>query len=265
MTNYVQIQRHIDYGRGKAAQRLGPPFDVYRLNARSAGDFITPANLIRSGFPVFRRSSKDDKTLETPMRQGTHWYELVADMTGLLVGDVFVQRDPVYGVGATSITEPTDQFNGFALASHAPVRKTMGGRLDREVFVYRASSSPGQRDGYWHNALDSMQPLVLIEGEYRLAAPGAQPSKVPTGFMVYYRQYGHDQYPPQVQGITKPTLWFAYVPPLPGWAFREGDRLVEPPFNSQPGARYVVANPYSQDTGQVGSQLVIEREVGSAA
>jgi hypothetical protein len=260
MVNYVTIQQKIDHGRQIGAQKVGQPYSVYRLGPNSNGNFLDPGNLVASNVPVMRRSVPDTKSLETAVRQGTHWYELIGSFSPFLVGDVFVQTDPVYGPGATSVDFQTDQINAFCLASHAPIKKSIGGRIDRTVTIYRPQVGPtaDARGPFFMETLDQAEPLRILNGQCIIDAPGAKPAQIPAGFMIYYRPYGHDQFAPQTKGMTKPTLWFVYIPPLPGFIFREGDRIVEPT-----GERYVVYNPYRQDTGQAGFQLVVEREIGA--
>jgi hypothetical protein len=101
----------------------------------------------------------------------------------------------------------------------------------------------------------------------RISYPGAVASLIPAGFQEDKRSKGmilvdNPDMPPR-------TSWAAYVMPLPGggyypagptgdgFTFREGDSIVD-----QDGARYIVTNPYRQDTGFVGSQLILERYVG---
>lgn len=268
MVNYAQIQRHIDRGRQHAARALGPPHDAYRLVPTSAGDFPTGWSKISTRVPLFKRRFQAEAKIDTGIRNTSLWYEIVADMGPYLLGDVFVLVDPPvqpgvsYGAGATSVPG-TVELNACALAWHAPVSKSIGGRVDRLAGIYRPASQPAalaDTTPYWKSTHDNDLPLVLASGVYQFGAAGSgQASLLPVGISAAHRR-GESLFAPSVPGMVKPTHWFFYIPPLPGYLPREGDALV-----TLDDARYVVVSPYEQLTGVVGYQVLCDRKISQAA
>jgi hypothetical protein len=283
-THADKIQQMIDYGRGQAARVLGAPFFVYRVSSNAAVNFIDPLNLIQSEYPVYYtqqsgsafKGSFEGTSLRAPL------FNIVGDMAPFLVGDVFVDADvpyvpyggPLtadgswtadsgvvtadtgasgYGAGATSVTFPTLEFEGFCLGFHGPVKKSIGARLNALAQIY---SLPTKADwnGYLSADISSCPGVVLTNGQFSLGASGQTPALIPVGISSEPRWRGD-----LIRGLpttTQAVVYIAYVPPLNGFSFKEGDRLV-----LQSGARYVVQNPYEQQVGFSGSQLILEREV----
>ena len=269
MVNYAVIQQKIDRGRGRAARRLGQPFLGYRLLPSSTGDFPKAWQLLPIGDPpIFRRRLKSEREIESAIANATMFLDIIGDMSAFLLGDVFIQNDPPYvsgvsyGVGATKVFLSTvadleDQFNGFGFAWHAPVKKAVGGRLDRLVRIYRAANLPttfADRSQYWQTTHPGDQAFVMSNGMMVLGAPGQQGSLVPCGFTSAYRPYGPLPFKPSPPGMTRPFHLFAYLPPLPGYIPREGDAII-----TMDDQRYVVVEPFYQTAGVVGSQMVIDR------
>lgn len=268
MVNYARIAEHIDRGRGIAAKKLGPPFDAYRLDPTSNGDFPSGWLKVAARFPLYRRRLTAEAKIETGIRNTTLWYEIVANMDPFRLGDVFVQVDPPfvagvsYGAGATSMPG-TVELNAMALAWHPPVNKSVGARLDRLAAIYRpANQAAAMGDGslYWKQTLDHDQPLVLGSGTFGLGTAGSgQGSLVPIGLSSAHRR-GDAILGPGVPGMVKPSHWFVYLPPLPRYVPREGDAIV-----TLDDARYVVTSPFEQLAGVVGYQLLCDRKIAQAA
>jgi hypothetical protein len=263
MVNYARIARHIDKGLGKAAEKLGQPFNGFRPDSASTGDFPSGWTQTSANFSLFRRRISAGN-LEMGLEKAALWYNVIGNMGPYLLGDVFVQNDPAYvaglyyGPGATSIPG-TAELNAMCLAWHAPVDKRIGARIDRRVKIYRPSSSPATEtdgSGYWKSTLDNDCSLTLTAGVYSFGAPGANNANwVPAGLSAVHRQ-SQAIFEPNVPGMLKPSKWFFYVPPLPGYVSREGDAIVD-----ENGARYVVISPYEQQTGVVGNQLICDRKI----
>lgn len=273
MVNYAQIQQKVDRGKGKAAQKLGQPFDVYRLTSSSTGDYPNAWQQVVTNFPVFRRRLKSERDIEAAIANAAMFFDVVGDMTQFVLGDVFVQVDPPYvpgisyGLGATQIElDPNDtagdQFNGFALAWHPPVHKAAGGRVDRRCRIYRSNNLPLQlsdRSTYWQTTHPGDRAFILRNGMMTLGAPGQPGSLVPCGFTSAYRPYGPLPFKPSPPGITRPFHLFAYLPPLPGYFPREGDALI-----TEDDQRFIVVEPFWQSAGVVGSQLILDRTAAQA-
>lgn len=287
MVNFAQITSKIDRGRGIAGKKLGQPFAAYRIVGGSSGDFpdawqvivpgsangaigsyiigISPiSGLAVPSFNLLRRRFQSTGKIETGLTRGVMWFEIIASMAQFVLGDVFLQTDPnyepgvSYGPGATLLYD-TIQFEAMALAAHTPVGKSIGGRLDRRVRIHRPSFNPAtlsDNSQFFATTLDNDLPLVLSNGEYGFGAAGGVASFVPAGFSAYERPSGEDMFGPHVPAMPKPTRYFIYVPPLPGWSPTEGDALV-----AEDGSRYVVEVPFYQEAGVVGSQLVCHRQI----
>lgn len=263
MANYRGIMVHIDRGRGKAAQRLGQPYNVFRIQNNSAANYLDAANQIAVDFPVLRRVIRGGPDREAP-EMGSLLFEIVADMSNFQTGDVFVQNDPFYGVGGTLPEFATPQFNAFVLGFHAPIRKSLGGRLDHLAYVYRQPSGP-DANGYWSADTLASSPVMLQNGVFSVGSPGQTPALIPVGLQASERFHG--EMIDLVPTATPTTRWMAFVPAMPGFLFREGDRIITQDESGgllATGARYVVVHPYEQEAGLVGSQLVLEREVAQA-
>lgn len=261
MVNFASIQSKIDRGKGKAASKLGQPYVAYRLGAAASGDFPSGWTRVADRHDVFLKTLRSEREIDTAIHNATLFYDLTADMTNFMLGDVFMLDDgpydpgQAYGLGATSV-EGT-QFNAFAFAWHPPVRKAVGGRIDRLCRLFRPSTEPHKMaDGsdLWLSQKPGDRPFVLINGEMKLGAAGQKASLVPCGFSSAYRPYGQHPFDPAPPGMLRPTHWFAYLPPLPGYSPREGDTLI-----TSDDARYVVVDPFFQNAGVVGSQLVLDR------
>ncbi len=267
MVNYAKIQHHIDKGLGLAAKKLGPPFEVYRIGATSTGDFPDAWDVVATNYPLFRRRISDRK-LESGLIGGSMvWYDIISNMEPFLLGDVFVSQDPdydpgqSYGRGATS-TPDSIEMNALSLAWHAPVRKPTGARITIRARIYRPAAAPailGDGSHYWKETLDNDSPLVLTDGVYDWGTPGTQGSLIPVGISSSERLLRGYMFPPQIPGSMTIPRYFAYVPPLPGYAPIEGDAIV-----LEDDTRYLVSHPFNQTVGLVGSQLALERTASQA-
>lgn len=262
MVDYATIQAKIDRGKGKAARKLGQPFNVFRIETESTGDFPEAWSEIAHSIPVFRRMLVGQGKIETAIKNATLFYDIIGDMSDFVLGDVFRQDDPPYvpgvsyGAGATKIAGAME-FNAFGFAWHPPVRLAIGGRIDRRCMIYRPSLDPKPLlDGtpYWKSLHDGDRPLILKDGHFSFGGAGARGSFVPVGLSSAYRPYGKEAYEPAPPGMLRPSHWFAYLPPLPGYHPVEGDALI-----TEDDARYVIVEPYFQEAGVVGSQLMLDR------
>lgn len=257
MADRVDIQVAIEEGRDAVAEVLGSPFKVYRITDTSNGNLIADENLINEELFVFTKlgSGTDFKSsLETEKLPGIFWYVCSADFTDYLVGDVFILNEDVYGAGFSSVSFATDQFNGFALAQHMVLKKALGGRLIREIKVFRLNDEP-DADKRWSQNRDNSLPLTLRDGQYVFGAKDEDADLIPVGLMATGRSYGDRSFE-QVPSMARKSGWECYVPPLPGFSWREGDRI-----ETFDGARFTVVVPYEQLTGTCGAQLFLEREV----
>ena len=269
IANFRSVQRHIDIGRGHAGRVLGPPFNVYRIQDNAAVNYLDSANLIKSRFPILRRVLKGLEHKEGP-DMGSMFFEMIADMSKFVTGDVFIEQDPFYGTSgiptAGDVTAfPTPQFNGICLASHMPVRKNIGARVNRLGIVFRQAASIDD-NGYWAIDMSSAQPLQLRNGAWVLSTPQTANSLIPMGVSASERFHG--ELISDLPGSTPRTRWMIFVPALEGFQFIEGDFIAtldqEAPVMDyadviENGSRYRVVHPFGQESGLVGNQLLCER------
>lgn len=256
MPNYQQLTPKVFRGRGHAARAIGVPYNFYRVTSSSTGDFITLANQFLTGFYGLRRVLKGGGSFETTTAFKTLWYEFVIDSTDLLIGDVAVQADTVYGTGDTVVEYPTQQFDALCIAFNPPIgKKVLGARVDRLATIYRPSQTPTSGSvPYFDNTLDAAVPLVLTAGVFAFQAGSA--ANIPIGVMPTPRIHGDSQFKPGVPGMVGVPDFFIYVPPLNGINIIEGDRIVD-----ADGSRYVVHTPWIQQAGVSGNQLGCKREI----
>lgn len=255
----IQFQGFVDNMLGYFGNSFGVPYAAYRLTRSSGGDF--PNGWIRlSASANILRNRVTSLNIETNLQsQRTLWYELAGDLTGFLLGDVFL---PTIDPPGVTIVAATAELDGFALASHRPTDVPIGARLDRRVGIYRPLLAPAaQADGslHWRSTHDADTPLILAGGIYAWGTPGAAASLVPAGFGTNDRASRGEEFGPDKIGIVPTPRYFAYLPPLPGYIPAEGDALI-----AEDGSRYTVVSPYRQETGVVGSQLLIERYISQS-
>ena len=267
MVNYARIQHKIDKGLGIAGKHLGPPYNVYRPDSTASGDFPNGWDLVGTGVPVFIRRTTDAKIQNALLASGTMWFDVIGNVEPYLIGDVFLLEDPAYspgisyGTGATALPG-TQRFTAFTLAWHAPVDEPVGARCDTRGQIFRPQGPPDTSfaDGssQWRGGTYAAQPLVLQNGVYSFlsAFEGRDASFVPVGVSSTDRPPRGRLIPPPIPGDMQIPRYFMYVPPLPGYTPAEGDRVV-----TEQGARYLVTNPYYQQTGVVGNQMGVDRMV----
>lgn len=274
MPNANRIQRLIDKGRGHAARALGGPFNVYRLQATAATNFIDPLNLVSSNYLIYhtQKSAGSFRGSYEGINVGAPLFDVVGDMGPFLVGDVFVDADSAYqpygnglsvsdtaagyGAGATSVPFTTLELYAFCLGFHGPIKKSIGARLDRLAQIYRLPTAPDS-NGYYSAGKSDSQPLVLANGTFSLGTTSDTAALIPVGLAA--RPRWKSDLIKAIPTSTGEIEYYCYVPPLPGFAFQEGDRLV-----MQDGSQYVVQLPWEQQVGFVGSQLAVQREVMQA-
>jgi hypothetical protein len=265
MANADHIQWQIDKGRGVAASKLGGPFNVYRLLASAATNFIDPLNLVSSNYLVYhtQKGTGGFRGSYEGINVGAPLFDIVGDMGPFIVGDVFIDADspyiPIggsssgYGSGATSVSFQTLEIYGFCLGFHGPIKKSIGARLDRLANIYRLPRRPDSGN-YRSGSKNASLPLVISEGICSLGNVNQPPALIPVGLAA--RPRWKSDLIKSIPTSTGELEYYCYVPPLPGFSFQESDRIV-----LQDGSRYVVQLPWEQQVGFVGSQLAVQREV----
>lgn len=268
--NYTLVQKHIDHGRGKEGLILGPPASFYKNSSTSgAANLLDSSNLYQAGVGVLYTPTSKKQDLETPEHMGTIFFDTKVDMTrrALVLGDIGVVNDPVYGVGSTIVTGTTDEMSAFCLCSHMPMKTVVSARLDRLAWIFRptnpASSGALVDPPYWDNRPELSLSLVLASGAFSFGAVGATPTLVPIGLSTHTRVFSKEF--KDVPGSTGFSHYFCYIPPLPGVHLREGDWLLTDGPSLTTGSRYVVIGPWDQEEAVVGYQLVLERETARSS
>lgn len=254
MSLFEQLNCDLECARGIVAEATGQPFDVYRIDSESQLGWFREDNKIASGVVVYHEVTRNEKPpLESERRQGIIWYRVVADFSAFRLGDVFRLNNPCYSEGQM-IVEGSKEYIGFCLASK-PLKNRFGGRLHTTMKVYRPKQTADSRYAQ-PMGKGQADPLILVDGRFCLGGTDDTPCDIPVGLSAM-RPYGDRAI--DVPSMPRKMLYGAYTPPLFGFQFREGDRVVD-----ENGNRYVVLVPYGQDSGAIGYQLCLEREVSSS-
>ncbi|MBY0548715.1 MAG: hypothetical protein K2W95_15705 [Candidatus Obscuribacterales bacterium] len=254
MADWADIQERIDGGRGKAGDVLGMPHDVYRIVAGSNGDFLAAGNKLSTQMNLYWKAVKEVKgSQEGDTKRGFSIYELVADMSGYKVGDLFLNADPIYQAGNVKVNFSSTDIVGICLASNAPEHKAIGVRCNKVAKVYRPSATGPSVDGYWTPTVENAAPLRLVSGSFGLGTVGQTPALVPMGIQPL--SPSGEKAVDDVPGMARKSNFACYMPPLPGFTLAEGDRVED-----NIGCIYSVIVSYRQDTGMAGNFLVLEKE-----
>lgn len=270
MPDWEQINRKLDYGRGKESAVLGPPFDVYRLNSGSSGNPIAPGNKIYSGIKCAYKPNPTDikQQIEYQTLPGVIFYDVRLDVTqyDLKLGDIFVLSDPLLQDGRNRVTYSTEDLNAFFLAQASPGMKVIGIRLNKVARILRGSKAPLETeiegpDGTitimksWSPDSTNAYPLILANGQYTLSNDlNAEGVRMPVMLFPVSRPYG-DKEIYKAPAVARKSAATGFAPPMPGFNFKEGDRL-----QTVDDVRYVVVSASYQETGLVGTYLFLERE-----
>src|SRR5579883_1954312 len=256
MPDRTTIHPKVSKGRGKVGSILGQPYDVYRLNTSGSGDWIQNAFKLPGTLNVFVKATKElQGALEIDIRRGYIFYDAKADFLSLpyQVGDVFLLDDPVYGAGYTQVTYSTTDINGFVIAAKSPKKKNIGVRINKLVQGFRLNTQPDS-SGYWApTTLENALPIQIQNGLVALGAKGQAASWLPAG-LIPLSSYG-DKALDNEPSVSRKSSWACYLPPLPGFRFKEGDSLI-----GKDGSVYKVIVEFHQDTGVAGSFLTLEKE-----
>ncbi len=259
---YTNIMPLIDKGRGLAANAVGVPYNVFRLIKNSNGNLLDPSNEIGSNIYGFRKVTHGGTAMETTTKFNMVWYKMVFDLQNFLTGDVFVQNDPIYGKGATLADFTVSQFDALCLAFHPPIKDALGVRLDRIATIFRPNLEP-TTGGYWKStvntpstpATNNALPVILVNGQYTLGTVGQTPTQMPIGCLPARWGTGGSEFS-KIPGMVKIPEWHIYVPPMQGFVFQSGDRIV-----AADGSQYTVSLVWNQVAGTVGNQLFCDRDI----
>ncbi len=252
LRQYAAIQNIIDYGRGLAANVVGQPGTLYRLTSASNGDVLSSANAVYNNFPLLRRVVSSADSVESRGVEEALLFELVCDLNLVTVGDIWIQTDPRYGVGAEIAAYSTNEFIGIAVAMHAVMRKAIGIQLHRTASVYRMMRGV-DLNGYAQAFQQQASSLQIVNGSAVFVSSGV-PAAIPIGMAP---RTGGFEGPihPKIESLPEAPQYHIYVPPIGGYAPIEGDIL-----QLVGGARFSVMSSWHMDVGLLGN-MVIARKV----
>ena len=253
MVSRVKVQAKIQKGRGKAAQKIGVPYDVYRVGPAAAGDFLDVPNRINQNvFAIVRRLNT--RNVQTPLRSRIYWLELISNLTTFRVGDLFINVDPVFNLGKTQVDYLTSQLDGFVIANDQTVGRAIGVLINDQVSIFRCDDT-ADPSGNWSPDRTNALPVTLAAGAFAFGALADTPALIPC--QLFPEVPSGDRAFDDVPSMIRRSTWSCYIPPLPpGFSIREGDRIIR-----QTGERYIVMMVHNQEQLTSGSQLVLEREV----
>jgi hypothetical protein len=258
MTNYVNLTKILNRACGIGAAHIGVPGWIYRITSSSNGDFIQDANKQFQIWADRAKMKRFDPAFESDIRMETYWFELLINANPLQVGDVWVINDPYLNVGDVTVPFETTQFIAFAMAAMPPLKHAISARLDTNAQFYRPSLQPISTPigpntlPYFDSTLPNELPLLCINGNFQLGTVVDTASKIPVGTMPMNNSGAIYTAPTANMPIQERRR--IYIPSLPGWTFKAGDKIV-----TEQGSRYVILSNYSQDIGTIGNQFLIEK------
>lgn len=257
MANYISLTRIAQRCYGVAANIVGPPFSVYRVNSTSSGDWIQPQNMIADNIRADRMPMKSgDTAFEGAKELPNFWYEIMANCNSFQVGDIFVLKNAPLNKGWVSTPYRTDEFTGFCLAENMPTRHPIGARLNTTVQLYTSSCLPTPSN-YFDNTNPNRMPIILQNGRFTPLNAGQEAARIPVGVMPY-RSFGnlYNQPTPDMPPVEKRLV---YVPAIPGYQVVASDEFI-----FQDGSRFSVDSNYHQTTGTSGGLYICRKFVTGA-
>ncbi|GEM_PF-4244465 len=257
MVEWNQIAQKIQFGAGKEANVLGPPWKVYRIGASATGDVLIPGNVLFENVKVLHEVNTPTlkRHLEAEKIPGVILYELRLDtyQYGLKVGDLFVLNDQVFGPGYDTTTYATTDINAFVMIQNKPNKVTIGARLNQLCHLVRQKVEPSSDDEWEPDSFNTL-PVCLVNGTFVVGVESDTSSLIPIGLFPVARPYG-DKAIMDTPAMPKKAGWCAFLPPLKGFKPRQGDRILMPD-----GTRYYVIFAAPQESGACGTYLFLERE-----
>lgn len=248
-TDIVYVDGQIQYGRGRAAEKLGELFNVYRLRPNTNVSMLTTK--VFSGYQA--RIYKASKMAIENSSFQLQVFEFTSDILRLKIGDLLV------GYGYRS------DKSQFIFAQARPTRENIFVRTELNCTITRphphggAAEDQPARGARWnpeYGGGDKQSELILTltNGEYNFLSSGTYAS-VPVGLQPQTRgrgSGGKPQFPTQVEE----QRFIAYIPTLPGEMVVENDII----NTSLPTAdRYRVQLVYPSSVGFSGNICMVEK------
>ena len=245
--DYLFVEDLRQFGRGLAAEMLGQPFIVYRLNTTSSELVIAGENQILSDFRAKITRTRQTKFVENEYMH-VNPFEFLADSSKVQLGDVLMQNDQVYGGNAA-----------YTVASKRPQKPLVCVRTESLAMIWRPDG--GEASGYSAPTAAKRLPFVLNNGVFSLGttADQAHPAVIPVGVQSIGQMKGLK--PERLPMDTVTSWWFIYVPNFPGLTrLRDGDIIEQISLDSaEKSRRFRINIEYTSPVGLEGHFLSAER------
>lgn len=248
--DYKFTQNLINFGRQLAGDIVGQPFQVYRLQPASNGNYVQASNLFNADLRAKITHSADSKQIENEVQHAS-MFQFLCSFDAVQIGDILVQVDDVFGQNGT-----------YAVASFRPLKQIICARVETYAYLKRPQSNKDK--GYGGPSKDTHLPFILLNGKLVVGSDVDSPSVIPCGLNTIGQI--KTQKPEHLpMGLLTPW-YYIYIPMIPGVeAIREND-IVEVPApagDSVPPAsyptRYRINTPYFSPVGTAGVIALCER------
>lgn len=244
MIDVEYLDELVQYGRGRAAEYIGPPCDVYRLQPGvSSGSVLNDESRIFQNVNArFTRSNSAIIIEQTPVYDMI--YTMTADATNIQVGDIFVEKGSRADGGIYAIGQLR------SMGANIAIRTEIAGAITRPWGQGDSEQLLGTVD---HQGIGKSyeRPYRLEKGFYYCDKIDVSPAVIPFGLQPYKRLGPMPEY--KYPSTTHRTEMFAFVPLLPGLYIEPGDML-----SDQNGQRFQVHSLSSFTTGIQGYFLILE-------
>jgi len=253
-TRVAYINSKVQYGRGKAANVLGQPYDIYRNVLGKTNNSLMAYPPTYGNFPIrFRRTSKkiaiEDQTFELLVFVG------MCDNRKLVLGDL------VQEVGYEAQEE-----NVFTFVQARPTRESLFIRCECPSFITRPyptagaasqlpQSGPVEVVGWGGYQKDTEQVLTLVNGRYGFESATANLEAAAVQVGLQQMSHIRDSNDPKLPTRAFRERFQIYIPPTPGEELNELDIV-----NAGNGDRYQIATILqTPDAGVAGWIMIGER------
>lgn len=263
MPSFERIDKKIQYGRGRAAQKLGQPYNVFRLTAQSNGSVIGAVPTLRNVPMMLKRTTSKSK-LENVILEALA-YTGTTDNRPLLPGDL-LQEFGYESPGGV-----------YCFAQRRPLKDSIFVRCENGASIYRPRPLAGAADQQPSNASPpttirntdygglstaNRETVVLIDGVYSFELSGTidpntghpyPPASIPVGLQQQNRS--RDGRMPDIPTGLPRTFFVIYVSPMPGAEVAELDII-----KAANADQYVVRQIQETDpVGFIGTICVVEK------
>jgi hypothetical protein len=254
MGSLVRINRAIQRGRGKLAEKIGQTYNVYRLTKKTNRAIVSGEPTIANFFGRLRRIT-DKKAIENaPLELVIA--EFKCNNLTLELGDLLVETG-YESDGAT-----------WCFVQGRPTRESLFVRVELAAKIYRprigniipagtAAASPGApfvSPTFASSDLSTRDPLTLVNGVYAFSqTPTDTPATVPVGIQLTARA-GGTRGANSLPGSSATARFVGYVPPL-GVALNQDDVIYIDDDHS-----YIVNLALTETVGLIGTVCILEEE-----